>query len=263
MDENKLFMKIIEDRFRRFKDYYTAMNSAFLTPEQQSSLSGFLRSHHGEGLILFGGYEEAERKQLLFMPDYTGVTDERSAMEYFRENPEECPMVLLDVKIPAAQKGRLSHRDYLGALMGEGIRREKIGDIIVSEDGAQIVAAKELAGYLAENFRQAGRVCLDVKALPIFDLKQLETRTKNEKFTISSPRIDNILSAVFGISRKSAKEAISGGKVFVDGVEAAKPDFFLKGGEKVVLRGRGKAVYAGEKGTTRKGKVVIEAVIYI
>ena len=135
MDENKLFMKIIEDRFRRFKDYYTAMNSDFLTPEQQSSLSGFLRSHHGEGLILFGGYEEAERKQLLFMPDYTGVTDERSAMEYFRENPEECPMVLLDVKIPAAQKGRLSHRDYLGALMGEGIRREKIGDIIVSEDG--------------------------------------------------------------------------------------------------------------------------------
>lgn len=263
MDENKLFMKIIEEKFERFRDYCTPMNSDFLTPEQQSSLSGFVRKHRSEGLILFGGYEEAERKQLLFMPDYTGVTDELSAMVFFRDNPEECPMALLDVKIPAAYQGRLSHRDYLGALMGEGIRREKIGDIIVAKDGAQIVAAKELAGYLSRNFRQAGRVCLDVKVLPIFGLTLSETRTKNEKFTISSPRIDNIVSAIFGISRNDAKEAVARGKVFVDGVEMAKPDFLLKGGEKVVLRGKGKAIYAGEKGTTRKGKVIIEAAIYI
>ena len=197
------------------------------------------------------------------MPDYTGVTDELTAYDYFRDNPAQCPMALLDVKIPAAEKGRLSHRDYLGALMGEGIRREKIGDIIVHNNGAQIVAARELADYLVQNFRQAGRVSLTAKILPILELNQLETRTKNEKFTISSPRIDNIISAVFGVSRKDAQDAVSRGKVFVDGVEMTKPDFFLKGGEKVVLRGKGKAVYAGERGTTRKGKVVIEAVIYI
>ena len=263
MDENKLFLKIIEERFERFKDYYTPLNSDFLTLEQHSMLTGFLRAHRSEGVFLFGGYEDAERKQVLFMPDYTGVADELSAYNYFRENPDQCPMVILDVKIPAAEKGRLSHRDYLGALMGEGIKREKTGDIIVGEKGAQIVVAAELAEYLMQNFRQAGRVSLTAKILPIFELNQLETRIKNEKFTISSPRIDNIVSAVFGISRKDAKEAVSRGKVFVDGVEMSKPDFFLKGGEKVVLRGKGKAVYAGEKGTTRKGKVVIEAAIYI
>ena len=147
--------------------------------------------------------------------------------------------------------------------MGEGIRREKIGDIIVYDNGAQIVAARELTDYLVQNFRQAGRVSLTAKILPILELNQLETRTKNEKFTISSPRIDNIISAVFGVSRKDAQDAVSRGKVFVDGVEMTKPDSFLKGGEKVVLRGKGKVVYAGERGTTRKGKVVIEAVIYI
>ena len=263
MDENKLFLKIIEERYERFQDYYTPMNSDFLAMEQQSMLAGFMKAHRAEGVFLFGGYEDAERKQVLFMPDYTGVDDEKSAFEYFRGNPDECPMVLLDVKIPAAEKGKLTHRDYLGALMGEGIRREKIGDIIVNDNGAQIVAAKELADYLVQNFRQAGRVSLTAKILPILELNQLEIRTKNEKFTISSPIIDNIVSAVFGVSRKDAQEAVSRGKVFVDGVEMTKPDFFLKSGEKVVLRGRGKAVYAGERGTTRKGKVVIEAEIYI
>ena len=263
MDENKLFLKIIEERFERFKDYYTPLNSDFLTLEQQSMLTGFLRAHRSEGVFLFGGYEDAERKQVLVMPDYTGVADELSAYNYFRENPDQCPMVILDVKIPAAEKGRLSHRDYLGALMGEGIKREKTGDIIVGEKGAQIVVAAELAEYLMQNFRQASRVSLTAKILPIFELNQLETRIKNEKFTISSPRIDNIVSSVFGISRKDAQEAVSRGKVFVDGVETVKADYFLKGGEKVVLRGRGKAVYLGEKGTTRKGKVVIEAAIYL
>ena len=75
MDENKLFLKIIEDRFQRFKDYYMPMNSDFLSLEQQSMLAGFLRTHRNEGVTLFGGYEDAERKQVLFMPEYTGVTD--------------------------------------------------------------------------------------------------------------------------------------------------------------------------------------------
>ena len=172
-------------------------------------------------------------------------------------------MALIDVKVPRPEQGKLTHRDYLGALMGEGIKREKTGDIIVGEDGAQIIVTREMAEYLTHNFTQVGRVSVTAKAVPIFDIKKLETRIKNEKFTISSPRIDNIVSAVFGVSRKDAQEAVSRGKVFVDGVEMSKPDFFLKGGEKVVLRGKGKAVYAGQKGTTRKGKVVIEAAIYI
>lgn len=263
MDENKLFLKIIEERYERFRDYYAPMNSDFLSMEQQSMLAGFLRTHRGEGVFLFGGYHEAERKQVLFMPDYTGVSDELSAWNYYLENPQECPMELLDIRIADAEKSRLSHRDYLGALMGEGIKREKIGDIIVGDKGAQIVVAREMADYLAQNFTQAGRVSFTAKTSQISELKQLETCTKNEKFTISSPRIDNIVSAVFGISRKDAQDAVSRGKVFIDGVETTKPDFFLKGGEKVVLRGRGKAVYVGEKGTTRKGKVVIETRLYI
>ena len=188
MDENKLFLKIIEDKFQRFRDYYAMDSSDFLALEQQSMAAGFLRTARKEGAFLYGGYSDAERKMIVFMPDYTGVTSEEEAESWFAVNPDDCPLAVLDIKVPAAEKGRLSHRDYLGALMGEGIKREKVGDIIVSEDGAQIVVAKEMAEYLQQNYRQVGRVSLSAKIVPISSLNTGEIRTETEKFTVSSPR---------------------------------------------------------------------------
>ncbi len=281
MDENNLFLKNIEEKYERFLDYYTIMNSDFLTMEQQSILSGFLRAHRREGVFFYGGYAEAERRQVVFLPDYTGVSEKISALpqlgnekeenyavcrvltKYFEENPESSPICLLDVVIPPAEHKTLGHRDYLGALMGEGIKREKVGDILVHEKGAQIIVASELADYLAENFRQVGSVSVFVKKSQISALNSTEIRTISLKFTVSSPRIDNIVSGVFGISRKDAVSAISHGKVFVSGREISKPDFALKGGEKIVLRGKGKAIYNGVTGTSKKGKLYVDVEKYI
>ena len=80
---------------------------------------------------------------------------------------------------------------------------------------------------------------------------------------IASARLDNAVSAVFGTSRKIAAEAITSGLVFVNSVENKKPDFVLKGDEKLVLRGKGKAIYRGISGTSRKGKVYAEFDKYI
>ena len=143
MDENKIFLKTVEEKYERFLDYYTMMSSDFLSLEQQSALVGFLRVHAKENVYLFGGYPEAERRQVLFLPDYTGLApqaQDADLLEYFRENPDDCPIALLDVRVASAAREKLTHRDYLGALMGEGIRREKVGDIIVTECGAQILA---------------------------------------------------------------------------------------------------------------------------
>jgi len=263
MDENKLFIKIIEEKFQRFRDYYVMDSSDFLALEQQSMLAGFMRAARREGAFFYGGYSEAERRMMVFMPDYTGVTSEEELETWMEANPDDCPLVVLDIRVPAAERGKLTHRDYLGALMGEGIRREKVGDIIVSEGGAQIVVAKEMAEYLAQNYRQVGRVSLSAEIVPITALNTGEIRTVTEKFSVASPRLDNVVSGIFGVSRKDAVEAISRGKVFVGGVEMGKPDYTLKPGEKVVLRGKGKAIYKGECGTSRKGKTYIEVVRYI
>ncbi|MBQ2160742.1 MAG: hypothetical protein II444_02815, partial [Firmicutes bacterium] len=136
-------MKIIEERFLRSRDNYIMDNGDFLTPEQQSLASGFFMRNRSQGAFLYGGYEDAERKIPVFMPDYTGVSDEEQLDEYFRNDPGSCPLVILDLTIPKAEKAVLTHRDYLGALMGLGVKRSVIGDIIVHEDGADIIVLKD------------------------------------------------------------------------------------------------------------------------
>ena len=91
---------------------------------------------------------------------------------------------------------------------------------------------REIAPYLAENYSKVGRISLKTQILPISELKEQRAETKTMRLPVSSARLDNIISAVFGISRKSASEAINRGIVFVNDMEMKKPDHFLKGGEK-------------------------------
>lgn len=263
MEDNILFLKILEERFSRFLQSYTVMSGDFLSPEQQSQASGFFRQNRSQGAFLWGGYEEAERKISLFMPDYTGAETEDDLLSYFMNNPEDCPLSVLEITVPKAESFRPGHRDYLGALMGEGIRREKIGDIIIRPEGAQIIALREIGEYLAENLTSVGRASVDIRLKPIEAIDPGEIKKEERRYNISSPRLDNVLSAVFSISRKSAQEAISRGLVFLDGIQQTKPDKQLSEDQKLVLRGKGKAIYRGISGTSRKGKIYITVEKYI
>ena len=274
MDDPNLHLKIVEERFDRYLAEYAPGHGDFLTPEEQSALMPFFRRNRSQGAWLYGGYAEAERRIPLFLPDYTGVASEEDVFTYFRENPDECPLAVLSVKVPRQERVELSHRDYLGALMGCGIRREKIGDIIVSGaggsggsgssgGGAQIVILRELADYLKDELTSVGRATVTVEILRIADLDPGEIRLEEHSYTVSSARLDNVVSAVFGLSRKLATEAITKGLVFVDGMEVQKPDYRLSEGQKLVLRHKGKAIYRGETGTSRKGKVYIRVEKYV
>ena len=308
MNESNLLIKNIEEKYQRFLDYYTLVHTDFLTMEEQSQLAGFMRHHQSEAFF-YGGYSEAERRMLIMLPDYTEAYEKISSLpkdldpndrqaqidqiitEFLATDEVSSPISVLEVTIPPAEHRTPGHRDYLGALMGQGIKREKLGDIIIlgqdsksstaqgpvqssahapaassgkpAARGAQIIVITELADYLAENFTQVGAASISIKKVPIFNLRTSEIRTQELSITVSSPRLDNVISGVFNISRTAAKEAITRGLVFVSGVEVNKPDHSLKGGEKLVLRGSGKAIYRGPTGTSRKGKTYITVTKYI
>ena len=264
MDENKLLLAGLEDKYDRFLQYNYLVSTDFLNLQQQSAVQGMLRTWRvsGSKIFLFGGFADAERRQVVFVPDYVEVSDEAGLLEYFRQNPEDCPQVVLELHYSTGGSGvaggkTLSHRDYLGSLLGEGIRREKLGDILVKPDGAQAVVVRELGDYLMAHYGKAGRISLDVKVSPISVIDTAISRRETVKFTVSSPRLDNVVSGVFHVSRKDAQEAVSRGMVFVNETEATKPDMQLKGGEKLVLRGKGKAIYQGVDGTSKKGKYYV------
>ncbi len=257
-----MLLNMAEDKYRRFEREYAIVATDFYDLAQQSVLASFVREHAGEGALFFGGFEDAERRGIIFLPDYLGIGSQRELADFFRDNPQECPYAILDVKTGQKDAG-LKHSDYLGSLLALGIKREKTGDILVSHSGAQIFVTKEIAPYLAENYTKAGRVSLNVRMIPISELMVTSPDLKRMRIAIASPRLDNAVAAVFSLSRRSAAEAISKGLVFVNNMEAKKPDLYLKGGEKLVLRGRGKAIYLGDCGTSRKGKTYAEFDRYI
>lgn len=263
MDEDKLLLAQLEDRYRQFLRRDCPVSSEFLNLHQQELAAGLVRQCRAEGheAFLYGGYEGAERRLLLFVPDYLGIETEAELFRYYRETPAQCPLTVLDLTIPrggSAGGGRaLTHRDYLGSLMAVGIRREKLGDILVREDGARVPVMREIADYLQAHCEQVGRVHLTTRILPIGELGEAASQQETARLLVASPRLDNVIAAAFGLSRKEAAAAVTGGLVYVDDALQTKADRQLRGGEKLTVRGRGRVLYGGESGTSRKGRTYI------
>ena len=197
--ENKLLLNIIEDKYRKFENDYAIVSTDFLDLAQQSISAAFLKAHAQERIFLYGGYAGAERRKIIFVPDYIDASDEDQLADFFVSAPDLCPLAVLDVKILA--KGKiLRHSDYLGSLLSLGIKREKTGDILTFNDGAQIIVNEEIAAYLAENYTQAGKTPISATVIGIDRLKTSEIKTERIKLSLASPRLDNAVSSVFGIS---------------------------------------------------------------
>ena len=162
----------------------------------------------------------------MFLPDYLDDIDEN-------------PIEILRVSVPKGSKV-LTHRDYLGSILSLGIDRNVTGDIIVRDDGADIIILKNMEEFLLSHYDQAGHVHLKTEIRPIeeLDLGKINTSIKHD--TIASARLDNIVGSAFNLSRTKAQDAITAGLVFVDGLQCTKPDKELFENSKVVLRGKGK-----------------------
>lgn len=157
----------------------------------------------------------------------------------------------------------LSHRDYLGALMGLGIKREMVGDILVSSSGADMVVFRKLLPYLKVNYEKAGRASLDMQEIPFSAIRAAGGERQTLQITIASLRLDTLIAAIFHLSRGTATEVISRGHVFINGQLNEKPERNLQAGDKIVLRGKGKAVLLDIGRKTRKDKISVTVEKYI
>ena len=191
----------------------------------------------------YGGYEDAERVILINMPDYFDLE---------RDNPL---CIIRAEKAPGSRE--LTHRDYLGSLLGLGLKRDMIGDIIVRDDGADIIVMEDIADFILMNYYKAGRTNLSVSRLPITELILQAHKKTTITDTVASLRLDSVIASAFGLSRGRAAEAITHGIVFVNNMEVIKTDYQVAEGDKLTLRGKGKAVLADVGGRSRKDRQYI------
>lgn len=225
-------------------------NTCFLSPREQE-MARFLFGAE-PGLSFFGGYEDAERKMLIFLPEYL---DEGSLYD------EDSPVVCL--RATFFEDDALSHRDFLGALMGAGIARETVGDICVSKGRCDFFVTAEIAPYIEQNFLSAGHTKVHLDRISLWDAEIPEPEVKEIKDTVASLRLDSVISSGFRIGRSLAAQYISAGKAAIDGLPCEKPDKIVAEGIKISVRGLGKIKLAAVNGRTKKDRISITIHRYV
>ena len=219
-------------------------NTCFLSP-RELDMAKYLFGLQ-PGLTEFGGYEDAERKMLVYLPEYL---EEDSLYD------EDSPVVCLRAQF--FEGDALSHRDFLGALMGAGIGRETVGDICVGKGSCDFFVTAEIAPYIEQNFLSAGRTKLHISRIPLKEAHIPEPEVKEIKDTVASLRLDSIISSGFRIGRSLAAQYISAGKAAIDGLPCEKPDKAVSEGMKISVRGLGKIKLTAVNGRTKKDRISV------
>lgn len=246
MTENELLLARVEDCITACDESYLITSTNFLDIYQQSTVIEYLKKRSEVKYELYGGFDDSERKTAVFFPDYADGVD------YIKENPDLSPITALNIKKDSFSS--LSHRDYLGAVMGLGIRREAVGDIIVSDKGCSMAVIKSVAPYIKENLTSVGRGSVKVEISESFDNTGSEAVFETKRCYVSSMRLDAVVAVAFSLSRNTAAEKIRRGEVLMNGVVMSKPDIRVPFGAKLVIHGSGKVIIDEDVGVTKKGR---------
>ena len=246
MTDNELLLARIEDCISSFEDSYLVTSTNFLDIYQQSTVIEYLRRRSGVRFDFYGGFDDSERKTAVFFPDYA------EGIDYIKENPDLSPIVALDIKKDSFST--LSHRDYLGAVMGLGIKREAVGDIIVTDKGCSMAVIRSVAGYIKENLTSVGRGSVSIEITDTFENSGTEAVFESKRCYVSSMRLDAVVSVAFSLSRSTAADKIKRGEVLMNGVVMSKPDIKVPFGAKLVIHGSGKVIIDEDAGLTKKGR---------
>lgn len=247
MENDKILKDHLSDLARRARDgsYYTYSN--FLSLAEQDML---LKMETDIRFSLFGGYENAERKLAVFgSEDDFGYT-------------EDAPIVCIKIE-PRMQKyaEKLSHRDFLGSVVGLGLERDVTGDIIIHENVGYMFCLDSISLFITENLMKVRKTqvkCQVVAAPPVETLALPD----EQAFFVASERLDGVISAVFGLSRSESAKLFGQKLVFCDSKLCENADRLIPENSIISIRGYGRFIYCGIAKTTKKGRLCINARVY-
>ena len=250
MDDDKLLKKRFCELAKKAYNggYFTFTD--FLGLAEQTSFAEILNEIHGIRYTAFGGAEGAERVMIRFGdPEELGYE-------------EEFPITCIKAE-PVAPKfaDKLTHRDFLGALLNLGIERSTLGDIPIIDNVGYIFAKDDIANYISEALIRVKNT--DVRASVCKKLPEGELyKTEAVKIQLSGIRIDAAVSKVFAISREASLSLFKKGLVFVNGKECTNNSYQPKTDDVISVRGFGRFIWCSEVGLSRKGKLIIEIKVY-
>lgn len=194
------------------------------------------------GYMFFGGYENAARVYLGAFP--LGII------------PSDKAFPISAITFSYRKQDILSHRDFLGAILALGIKREAIGDILIENGRAVCFCFSNVAKLILEELKKVGRVGV-ITTSGFSGALPMAANRVNEAFTVSSLRLDCVVAAISSVSRNTANELILEKRVSINSMPCDKPTKTVAEGDKITVRGVGKFTLLTIDGETRKGRIKI------
>lgn len=224
---------------------YTPYLTSFLNPRERYILKT-VSSYYQLGYQSYSHFTNAERKRVIIFPDY------------YTPSLEDFELQVLDIKY-SKKFNHLKHSQVLGSLIGSGIKREQLGDIVSENGNFQIETAHALTDYFVQQVTKMGRVPVQLIKNETGPFLSMKSDYQVEKTTISSFRLDNIVSTVYNIPRQRAKEWIQKSHVKVNHSIVEQPDFQVSESDLISVEkyGRIRLEYIDDI-RTKKGKYRIQ-----
>ena len=249
-DEERILVAKILDKYEFTKTKNKIQYSDFLTLEEQEICMNVLKQIECDEFYFFGGKENSERKILVIYPEK--LTEEMS-----RKNDDKVVSVIR-IKLPNELQGQYEHRIYLGACMKLGVEREKIGDISVDRNGADIVIKEEIANFLHMNLQSLTRFkSAEITIENIGNLKSATISKIQVSAIVASLRLDTIVGVLAKTSRSKAVEIMKQERVFLNHSLETKPSKEVRIGDIITIRGKGRFEFKDISGNTKKGRYII------
>ena len=249
--EDKILLAQVLDKIEFSKQREKIEYTDFLDMYQIALVKTFLKKIEFENYVLFGGFENAERNILLIYPEkYNMVMVEKNYS--------------IKITLPEEEKGKYSHRNYLGGIVKLGMKREKVGDILVSDDGADILVKAETAETLKQELGTLTRFeNSKIEIIELQDVRKPEIKLEEITIIVPSLRLDNFVSDLARTSRSKAVQIIDSERVFINGQNETKASKQVKLGDVITIRGKGRFVVKEFSGSTRSGRTVIKIEKYV
>ena len=246
--EFKMLIAKLIDKYEFCKTRNKITYTDFLAKSEVYILKKILDEEKINNYIFWGGKEEADRCILIFFPEKL----DRSAIE------KNYNKIFKVIRIKLPSNLNYKHSEFLSGIMKLGIKREKFGDIIVTDFGADIIVFSELADVLCEDLKMLTRFRKShISIENIKDVTIIKPEYENINIIVSSIRLDNFISELARCSRTKATEVISLGKVYINSVNEFKESKGLQVKGIITIRGKGKFIFDSIEKTTRSGKYLI------
>ncbi|WP_256760262.1 RNA-binding protein [Cohnella sp. WQ 127256] len=241
--DEKAFVDRAWEWVERAAERHETKRTDFLDPRQAHILFTLANRHPDAQVRLAGGSAQAERQRALVAPDYRVLDD------------EDMGIVVLDISSEDRRISELDHGDYLGALLGLGIKRDKIGDLHVSDEGCHALIAEDIGNFLIGHMKQAHRIEVRVSVLPLAALREVKSTLEEQVLSVASMRLDGVASDVFRLSRTKILAPIKAGRCRVSWKPVEDPSHQLRAGDMVSMKGFGRFKVLDVEGVSKSGRI--------